>query len=78
MGKVLTVRAVSGPGFKHWGVLGHAWGAQGGGWAAACAGRVQANSGHVCSLAVERRSDRLLAPGWIFARARGQVEPPGA
>ena len=53
-GRVPTARAVPGPGFKHWGVLGRAWGAQGAGWIAACAGRAQVDSGLVCSLVVTR------------------------
>ena len=63
---MLTVRAVSVPGFKHWCVLGRAWGAQGGGWVAARAGRAQADSGHVCPFAVAGRGCLPLAR---FSRA---------
>ena len=62
-----TARAVPGPGFKHWGVLGRAWGAQGVGWIAACAGRAQVDSGLVCPLAVTRGGCLSLAR---FLRAR--------
>ena len=66
-GRVPTARAVPGPGFKHWGVLGRAWGAQGVGWIAACAGRAQVDSGLVCPLAVTRGGCLSLAR---FLRAR--------
>ena len=68
-----TARAVPGPGFKHWGVLGRAWGAQGVGWIAACAGRAQVDSGLVCPLAVTRGGCLSLAR---FLRARAAKWDP--
>ena len=72
-GRVPTARAVPGPGFKHWGVLGRAWGAQGVGWIAACAGRAQVDSGLVCSLAVIRGGCLSLAR---LLRARAAKRGP--